>query len=230
MQANVDNEGQVSGRFNYRWASSLVQKINVQLAPSSAPGQSVFTSDLDYTGTDFSANLKAYNPSVLDGTLTGIFIGSYLQSITPRLSLGLESVWQRPAAAHGPETALSYVARYATPQWVASMQLQAQGALQATYWQKIAERVEAGVECQLTFAGGNAMMGGGVRREGVTTVGAKYDFRNSTFRAQVDSHGKLSCLLEKRVAPAVTLTFAGDMDHSKVCWSHCDAWCMTRIC
>jgi hypothetical protein len=57
---------------------------------------------------------------------------------------------------------------------------------------------------------------GGLKREGVTTVGAKYDFRNSTFRAQVDSQGKLSCLLEKRVAPAVTLTFAGDMDHSKV--------------
>jgi len=80
--------------------------------------------------------------------------------------------------------------------------------------------VEVGVDCQLTFAGGIArsgtgMMGGPGRREGVTTIGAKYDFRNSTFRAQLDSLGKLSCLLEKRVAPAVTLTFSGDMDHSK---------------
>jgi mitochondrial import receptor subunit TOM40 len=38
----------------------------------------------------------------------------------------------------------------------------------------------------------------------------------STFRAQVDSTGKLSCLLEKRVAPPVQLTFAADMDHFKV--------------
>lgn len=221
MQASVDNDGQVSGRFNYRWVPGLITKTNVQLSPGSAPGQSVFTSDIDYSGSDFSASIKAFNPSYLDGSLTGIYIGSYLQAITSRLSLGLESVWQRPAASHGPETALSYVARYAANGWVASMQFQGQGALQATYYKKIAEKVEVGVDCQLTFAGGIArsgtgMMGGPGRREGVTTIGAKYDFRNSTFRAQLDSLGKLSCLLEKRVAPAVTLTFSGDMDHSKV--------------
>jgi mitochondrial import receptor subunit TOM40 len=63
---------------------------------------------------------------------------------------------------------------------------------------------------------GGGMMGGGMKKDGITTVGLKYDFRNSTFRAQLDTQGKLSCLLEKRVAPAVTLTFAGDMDHAKV--------------
>ncbi|KAI5854928.1 eukaryotic porin/Tom40 [Tricharina praecox] len=220
MQATVDNDGQVGGRFNYRWLPGVISKTNVQLAPGSTPGQSVFTTDVDYTGADFSGSIKAFNPSLLDGALTGIFIGSYLQAITPRLSLGLESVWQRPAASHGPETALSYVARYVSDDWVASMQFQGQGALQATFYKKIADRVEAGVDCQLTFAGGMARGGGGgmmggVRREGITTLGVKYDFRNSTFRAQVDSQGKLSCLLEKRVAPAVTLTFSADMDHGK---------------
>lgn len=179
--------------------------------------------DTDYTGSDFSASFKSFNPSILEGALTGIFIGSYLQSVTPNLSLGLETVWQRPAASMGPETAMSYFARYATKNWVASAQFQAGGALQATYWRRIAERVEAGVDCHLSLAGGmsrgggGGMMGGSMRKEGVTTLGAKYDFRMSTFRAQVDTQGKLSCLLEKRVAPAVTLTFAGDVDHFKVC-------------
>ncbi len=59
-------------------------------------------------------------------------------------------------------------------------------------------------------------MGSGSRKEGTTTVGAKYDFRTSTFRAQLDSSGKLSCLLEKRVLPPVQITFAGEMDHFKV--------------
>lgn len=220
MQASLDNDGQVSGRFNYRWHPQLVTKINAQLAPGSAPGQSVLTSDIEYTGDDFSTSVKAFNPSILDGVLTGIFMGSYLQAITPKLSLGLESVWQRPAASHGPETAISYVARYSSKDWVASMQFQGQGVVQATFWKKIAERVEAGVDCQLTFAeglarGGGGLMGGGMGRDGVTTIGAKYDFRNSTFRAQLDSNGKLGCLLERRVAPAVSLTFSADMDHSK---------------
>lgn len=221
MQANVDSEGLLSGRFNYRLFPGFITKMNLQSPPSST-GQPMFTMDADYTGNDFTAQLKSFNPSIFEGVFTGIYITSYLQSITPHLSLGMESVYQRPAASHPPETALSYVARYAAKDWVASMQFQGQGALQATYWRKVAEKVEAGVECQLTFAGGAArgggggLMGGGPRREGVTTVGAKYDFRASTFRAQLDTTGKLSCLLEKRVAPTVTLTFAGDMDHSKV--------------
>lgn len=191
--------------------------MSTQLA--SGPGQSVFTLDTDYTGKDFSASLKTYNPSLLDGGLTGIFIGSYLQSVTPKLALGLEMVWQRPGASVGPETAMSYVARYVNKDWIATAQLQAQGALQATYWRKVADRLDAGVECQLAFAGGpgGGMMGGEPQKQGVTTIGAKYEFRASTFRTQVDSSGRLGCVLEKRVAPAVSLTFAGDMDHMKVC-------------
>ena len=186
---------------------------------SNSPGQSVLSIENDYTGNDFSVCLKSLNPSILDGGLTGIFIGSYLQAITPKLSLGLEILWQRPSAAMGPETAVSYVARYATKEWIVTGQLQAQGVLQATYWRKIADRLDAGVECQLARIGGSggAMMGGGPRREGTTSVGAKYEFRASVFRAQIDSSGKLGCVLEKRVAPAVMLTFAGEMDHGKVC-------------
>ncbi|KAF8457994.1 eukaryotic porin/Tom40 [Terfezia claveryi] len=215
MQGNIDNDGNLNGRLNYRWNPNFVTKLSAQVANS--PGQSVFSIENDYTGKDFSACFKSVNPSILDGGLTGIFIGSYLQAITPRLSLGLEMLWQRPSAAMGPETALSYVARYATKEWIVTGQLQAQGVLQATYWRKIAERLDAGVECQLALMGapGGAMMGGSPRKEGVTSVGAKYEFRASVFRAQIDSSGRLGCVLEKRVAPAVMLTFAGEMDHAK---------------
>jgi mitochondrial import receptor subunit TOM40 len=177
--------------------------------------------DNDFTGNDFTASVKALNPSLLEGGLTGIFIGSYLQSVTPSLAIGLEAIWQRAAVNAGPETALSYCAKYKGDDWVASAQLQAQGAINTTYWRRLTDKVEAGVDLHLQFAGlsrggGGGMMGGGISKEGVATIGAKYDFRASTFRAQVDSGGRLGCLLEKRVAPAVTLTFAGDMDHFKV--------------
>lgn len=175
--------------------------------------------DNEYTGSDFTASLKTLNPSIIDGGLTGIFIGSYLQSVTPSLALGLEAIWQRQALNQGPDTAVSYCAKYRGSDWVVSAQIQAQGAINTSYWRRLTEKVEAGVDLNLQFAGlsGAGMMGGPARNEGVTTVGAKYDFRMSTFRAQVDSTGKLSCLLEKRVAPPVQLTFAADMDHFKVC-------------
>lgn len=175
--------------------------------------------DNDFSGKDFTASLKSINPSYLEGGLTGIFIGSYLQSLTPKLAVGLEAMWQRAAMNAGPDTVLSYCAKYRGIDWIASAQLQAQGALSTSYWRRLTEKVEAGVDLNLQFMpglGGGGLMGGGARREGTTTVGAKYDFRTSTFRAQLDSSGKLSCLLEKRVLPPVQVTFAGEMDHFKV--------------
>lgn len=216
LQGNVDNEGQLSTRFNYRWGPSTVTRTQFQIAPGGT-GQDMAQLEHEYTGRDFTASLKALNPSYLEGGLTGIFIGSYLQSITPKLALGLEGVWQRAGLTQGPETAVSYVARYKSDDWVATAQLQAQGAINTSYWRRLSEKVQAGVDMTLSLvpsAGG--LMGGGIQKEGITTFGAKYDFRMSTFRAQLDSKGKLSCLLEKRVAAPVTMTFGADVDHFTV--------------
>ncbi|KNG85833.1 import receptor subunit tom-40 [Aspergillus nomiae NRRL 13137] len=178
--------------------------------------QGLMQIDNDYTGDDFSASIKAFNPSFLDGGLTGIFVGSYLQSVTPSLALGFEAIWQRQAMNTRPETAISYSARYKANDWIASAQLQAQGVFTASYWKKLSERVEAGVDMNLQFApNAAAAMMGGPSRDGTTAIGAKYDFRASTFRAQVDSAGKVSCLLEKRIAMPISLTFAGEIDQAK---------------
>jgi mitochondrial import receptor subunit TOM40 len=172
----------------------------------------------EYTGNDFTASIKMLNPSFLEGGLTGIYIGSYLQSITPKLALGMETLYQRTALTQGPECFVSYCARYKSNDWVATAQLQAaMGTLNTSFWRRLSDKVQAGVDLSLGLvpaAGG--LMGGGMQKEGVTTIGAKYDFRMSTFRAQVDSKGKLSCLLEKRVAAPVTMTFAADIDHFTV--------------
>jgi len=221
LQGNIDNELSLSGRFNYRWNPALVTKTSVQLAPG--PGQSMMTVESDYTGADFSASVKAMNPSILEGGVTGIFLGDYLQAITPRLALGISGVWQRAAVSHGPEALMSYAARYKGSDWIASANLTAQGGIQASYWRRLTDKVETGVDVSLQFAGlgmAGGMMGG-MRKEGVTTLGAKYDFRASSFRAQVDSQGRLGCLLEKSVAPPVRVTFAGEIDHAKVCRLSC---------
>src|SRR5690348_3329294 len=116
LQANMDNEKSLSARFHYRWSPSLVSKFNTQISPS--PGQAMLQVDQDYTGRDSTASLKAYNPSILDGGLTGIYILSYLQAVSKSLSLGVEAFWQRPSVAQGPESAVSYAARYQGSDWV----------------------------------------------------------------------------------------------------------------
>lgn len=202
-------------RANYRWTDAFVTRTQMQIAP----GQSMIQIDQDYTGNDFSASVKSINPSMLDGGLTGIFIGSYLQSVTPGLALGMEAIYQRAALNAGPETVVSYVGKYRGQDWIASAQLQAQGAVSTSYWRRLTDKVEVGADLNLQFqpgVGGQSLMGSGLRKEGTATLGAKYEFRASSFKAQADSTGKLSALFEKRVLPFVQITFAGELDHLKV--------------
>ena len=215
MQGNFGSDGSLAAVANYRWNQALVTKTNAQVMNGGAQG--LIQIDNDYTGRDFSASLKAFNPSCLEGGLTGIFVGSYLQSITPGLALGFEAIWQRQGITARPETALSYSAKYKGEDWIGTAQLQAQGTFNATYWRKLSERVEAGIDMNLQLAPTPAaLMMGGPARDGTTAIGAKYDFRASSFRAQVDSAGKVSCLLEKRIAMPLSLSFAGEIDHPKV--------------
>ncbi|KAF2644013.1 hypothetical protein P280DRAFT_487869 [Massarina eburnea CBS 473.64] len=216
LQGNLDNDLTFSGRFNWRWTKALVSKTSVQLTPQG----NMMSLENDYTGSDFSASLKAINPSVLDGGITGMIMGSYLQAVTPQLSLGIDAFWTRPAMAYPPELNVSYAARYKSVDWMACGQIiPDRGVLEASYWRRLSERVETGINCNLAFAGmgpGAPMAGmGAPQKEGNVTIGAKYDFRSSSFRAQIDNQGKVSCLLEKMIAPPIRVTFSGEIDHKQ---------------
>ncbi|CCO31036.1 Mitochondrial import receptor subunit TOM40 AltName: Full=Mitochondrial import site protein ISP42 [Rhizoctonia solani AG-1 IB] len=75
MQGGSDHEGNVTGRLNRGWSSNNVTKVQTQIA-SNPNAQSMLQLEQDYQGPDYSLNLKALNPSPIDGT--GIYVGSYL--------------------------------------------------------------------------------------------------------------------------------------------------------
>ncbi|PVI04687.1 hypothetical protein DM02DRAFT_518293 [Periconia macrospinosa] len=214
LQGNLDNEFSFSGRFNWRWSQAFVSKTSAQLTPQG----NMMSIENDYTGSDFSASLKAINPSFLDDGITGMVVGSYLQAVTSKLSLGIDAFWSRPAMAYPPELNVSFAGRYKAADWMACGQIiPDRGVLEASYWRRLSERVETGINCNLAFAGmgpGSPMAGMGVpQKEGNVTIGAKYDFRTSSFRAQIDNQGKVACLLEKSIAPPIRVTFSGEIDH-----------------
>ncbi|KAL4254099.1 Tom40 family protein [Abortiporus biennis] len=106
-------------------------------------------------------------------------------------------------------TSTSYLAKYTSTDksWIATAQVQSSGILQATYWQKLSDKVDVAADLQMIAAP--------ARRDAVATLGAKYDLRMSTFRAQLDSTGKVSALLEQRFAPTFAFMVAGEIDHFK---------------
>lgn len=214
LQGNMDNDKSLSGRLHYGWSKNATTKANIQIANGQP---SMLQLEHDFQGSDYSINFKALNPSFLDSAFTGVAVGSYLQSLTPKLALGLETVYSAQSVAHPPDAAVSFMGRYVSGDWIATGQIQAQGALIASFYRKVTDKVEAGVETNIGLANTQAAMMGGESPsiDGTTTVGAKYEFRQSVFRGQVDSNGKVSVLLERRVLPVVSITFAGEIDHAK---------------
>ncbi|KAF8238656.1 hypothetical protein L208DRAFT_1165629, partial [Tricholoma matsutake] len=204
LQGGVDHDANVNARFNYGWTLNHVTKAQAQF--SSQATQNMVQLEHDYQGQDFSINAKAVNPWPTD--LTGIFVGSYLQSLTKNIALGLETLYQRPAPDLS-EFTTSYLAKYTSNNnnWIATAQFQTAGILQATYWQKLSEKVDVAADLQLIAAP--------ARRDAIATLGAKYDLRLATFRAQVDSTGKVSALLEQRFTPAFAFLVSGEIDHFK---------------
>lgn len=196
-------QAQVGSIFHPWFVPSFIAVIQL----SQQPGHSMLQLEQDYQGQDYSLNVKSVNPSPTD--LTGIYIGSYFQSVTKCLALGFETLYQRQTPELT-ELATSYLAKYtgANRNWIATAQLQPAGILQTTYWQKLSEKVEVAADLQV--------IAGPQRRDAIATLGAKYDLRMATFRAQLDSTGKVSALLEQRFAPTFAFLVSGEIDHFKV--------------
>ncbi|KAI0818531.1 eukaryotic porin/Tom40 [Irpex lacteus] len=194
---------------------------------TSTPGHSMLQVDHDITGSDFSVNLRAVNPSPVDGS--GIFMGSILQSVTKRLALGVEGILQKPAPGQS-DFGLQYYAKYvggtgpnvdnepnATPgappspykdgTWIATASVQPSSSVQTTYWHKLSDKLEVAADLMVI----NVPQ----RRDAIATLGARWDLRMSSFRAQLDSTGKVSALLEQRFAPSFLFLVSGEIDHFK---------------
>jgi hypothetical protein len=159
----------------------------------------------EVNGSDYSLNFKTMNANPLE--MTGLYMASYLQSVTQKLVVGSEIVLQRPTRDME-ETAMSLVGKYTGSDYIATVQFQGMGAIQTSYYQRINEKVDFGVELNLMAQGG--------RREAVATVGGKFDFRQATFRGQIDTTGRVSAVLEEKMAPGFSFLISGDLDHMKV--------------
>jgi mitochondrial import receptor subunit TOM40 len=190
----------------------------------------------DHLGPHYSLNLKSINPSPTD--LTGIHMVSFLHSLSSRLSLGFESIIQHPQPAilevstawlakltSAPDTSAFANAALTPagsaplptpffPSWTATAQLQATGNIQTTFHQKLSDKVDVALDLQTVVQ--PASMMGPAKREAIATLGAKYEFRMATVRAQLDSAGKVGMLLEQRFTPAFAFLVGGEIDHDKV--------------
>lgn len=212
MQGNVESDLSLTGRAQRVWNPAHTSRAQFQLGDSQPAA--LVQLEHDFLGPDFALTLRALNPSVSSGTLSGVYTGSLMQSVTKRLALGLEILYSLPANPEVPsDVSTSYFARYTAPSYIASIQNRGSGQTVLSFYKKIADKVEAGVEAEMGPDPNAMLLGTGKLFDGTTSIGAKYEFRQSIFRGKIDSQGKVACLVERQVLPILALSFAGEIDH-----------------
>ncbi|QPG73537.1 hypothetical protein FOA43_000848 [Brettanomyces nanus] len=217
VQGTLDNELSLTGRLNYAWDKCNVSKATLQLASGQQP---MCQFEQDYQANDFSLNFKTLNPDFTGSSFNGVMVGSILQSVTPKFAIGMETAYSALQPGMPGDAGISLVGRYNADKWIASAQLQAQGSLTAAFWRKVADNMEAGVETTLQASYQPVMTEMMVPTmqsvfEANTTVGAKYEFRQSIYRGQLSSDGVASFMLEHRILPTLGLTFTASIDQFK---------------
>ncbi|ORZ38839.1 eukaryotic porin/Tom40 [Catenaria anguillulae PL171] len=228
LQGMVDTDGSLNGRIQFPiLGDKLTAKINLGFHPATpmSPPQQMMQAEVDRQGKDYDASIKLVNPWPLDAT--GVLVASYLQSVTQRLALGVEAVIQRPMPGME-ESAFNVAAKYTFPTFkldalpqlnpddlvpqqptsppVATATYNSQGALHVSYVHPVSAKVDLASELHVIVTPRG--------REGKATVAAKYEFRQSTFRTQIDSNGVVASVLEQRMGP-MAFTLAGQVDHGK---------------
>ena len=170
---------------------------------------------------------------------TGIFSASYLQALTNNISIGAELVHQHPFP-DTTENSINYSIRYAPapakleppPSFPADLPVPFlhvdpkdptqiftstyspnSGVLQSTYWRKINPRLEMASELQMLMTPASGSAQG--RRGGLASVGFKLETIYATIRAMVDSHGRVSTVLEEKIAPGLSLLMSAEMDYGQ---------------
>jgi len=223
LQASIEGSGGLFGVLKYGWGPRMndhMSKIQCQLPPSGSmsgmPAQFIF--DHEIKGSGYATSFSFANPSPID--FSGVYGLNHLQSLTTKLAAGFSAQFvnfpSRPeicGVSLSPK--LKYTNRITPLQNTAGDSIltlelpAAQQGIQASYWQYLGERVEAGAE--LTVGPDMEKPGSGVK-QGLATVGLKFDYRMATYRGQVSSDGKISAHLEQRLNPLMSLQLCGEID------------------
>lgn len=208
--SRLDMNGRLNGRLFYTHTPNLVSKLLVSRqpaedgaaaamiaaasgAPTPAPPTSSSTAmyDLDYRGSDYSANLKL-------GT-GGIVALSYMQSLAPSFSMGGEGFFQ----TKNKFSALTAAARYVATDGIFTATVASFGPVIGSYVHRVSPRVSLATE----------LFWDARSRESYVTAGYKFDLRSATIIGQVTSTGKVAAYLEEKLNPGVSFLLSGEVDH-----------------
>uniref|UniRef100_A0A7N0RB05 Mitochondrial import receptor subunit TOM40 n=1 Tax=Kalanchoe fedtschenkoi TaxID=63787 RepID=A0A7N0RB05_KALFE len=187
----VLTDGRLSARVRCNITDKLAFKANAQLTQEPHMSHGIF--NFDYEGSDFRTQFQLGN-----GALFG---ANYIQSVSPRLSLGGEVFW----AGQHRKSGVGFAARYNTPKTVATGQVASTGMVALSYVQKVTEKVSLATDFMYNY----------LSRDVTTSVGYDYILRQCRLRGKIDSNGVAAAYLEERLNMGLNFILSAEVDHSK---------------
>ncbi|KAF5930683.1 hypothetical protein HYC85_031556 [Camellia sinensis] len=149
--------------------------------------------NFDYKGKDYRTQLQLGN-----GALLG---ASYIQSVTPHLSLGGEVFW----AGQHRKSGIGYAARYNTDKMVATGQVASTGMVALSYVQKVSDKVSLASDFMYNY----------MSRDVTASFGYDYILRQCRLRGKIDSNGCTAAFLEERLNMGLNFILSAEIDHRK---------------
>ncbi|XP_063389903.1 mitochondrial import receptor subunit TOM40 homolog 1-like [Cydia fagiglandana] len=187
-----------SGNLNFNLIHQLTPEIRVKGAAQVQECKLTATQGtLEYKGSDYTLAMAVGKPDFSESS--SVFVGHYLQSVTRRLALGAELVYQSGARVAGGEVAIaSGAARYTMDDSEVSATLGAAG-FHLCYFKQASEQLQVVAEMDTSFRG----------MESVGTIGYQVTIPKAelVFRGMVDSNWNIGAVLEKKLQP-LPFTFA----------------------
>ncbi|CAH9073444.1 unnamed protein product [Cuscuta europaea] len=187
----VMTDGRLNARVKCDLSDALSVKANAQI--SDEPHMSQGMVNFDYKGKDYRMQLQMGNGGLLGA--------SYIQSVTPHLSLGGEVFW----AGQHRKSGIGYAARYNTDKMVASGQVASTGLVALNYVQKVSEKVSLASDLMYNYIAGDV----------TASVGYDYMLRQCRLRGKIDSSGCVSAFLEERLNMGLNFILSAAIDHKK---------------
>lgn len=106
---DIDPSGNLNARILHLMGDRIKLQVGTQIQDSKCVA-SQFTTD--YKGSDFTASLTLGNIDVINSS--GVAVAHYLQSVTPRVTVGAELAYQ-----YGPQVPGNEIASKCHPAWYA---------------------------------------------------------------------------------------------------------------
>ncbi|KAL8527145.1 hypothetical protein ACS0TY_005135 [Phlomoides rotata] len=187
----VLTDGRLNARLKCDLSDNLTLKANAQL--TNEPHMSHGTFNFDCKGSDYRTQFQLGNGGLLGA--------SYIQSLTPHLSLGGEVFW----AGQHRKSGIGYTARYNTDKMVATGKVASTGMVALSYVQKVSEKVSLASDFMYNY----------MSRDVTASFGYDYILRQCRLRGKIDSGGVVSALLEERFSMGLNFLLSAEIDHKK---------------